>query len=508
VRLKSLSFLLGLLHAGAAPALGLGELSVRSYLGQPLVASVRLLDAGAAARAECFSVAPSEGGITPPPTVRLSVEPRGDQVLLQLRSVEPLYEPVVQFTVIADCDTSLRRDYVLLLDMPPAVSAPQTDSPAASAPAPAAAPPKATRTPRTAAPRASKPAALPVARSARSARAPVARTRAAPPAEPRLVLSGRRLSGTGGFALKLDTTLPDLDRPLPADLTATELSDENTALMRKLAYLEAQLAALQQRNAKLEAQRAQAAAAAPPPAAAARPQWPLYLLLAGLVGGAGVLLLRLRRRETVAPTETLVELLKGTAATPAPVRAESFAAPRPPDAPPPAPSKAAPPPVERMAEVPAPAPVETTEVKDDILDQAEVYMAHGHGELAIHLLQEHLRDAPDESPVPWLLLLDLLHREGDAAGYAAAGAECRRHFNIDVSSPPVSQESGQERGIEAYPHLMERLVEMWRSPDIESFFRDLIYDNRGGTRLGFEPGAYRDILLLRDIAREALPHAA
>jgi hypothetical protein len=502
VRLKTPGFLLGLLYAGSAPALGLGELSVRSYLGQPLVASVRLLDAGAAARAECFSLAPSEGSITAPPAVRLSVEPRGDQALLQLRSAEPLYEPVVQFTVIADCDTSLRRDYVLLLDLPPVVSPPQTDSPAASAPAPAAVPSKAAAAPRAAALGAG-PRSLP---AARSARAPVAR--AAASAEARLVLSGRRLSGTGGFALKLDTTLPDLDRPLPEGLTATELSDENTALIRKLAYLESQLAALQQRNAKLEAQRAQAAAAAPPAAAAARPQWPLYLLLAGLVGGAGVLLLRLRRRESPETSETLEELLKSTAAAPAPVRTESFSAPRPADAHAPAPREAAPPPVERMAEVPAPAAVETTEVKDDILDQAEVYMAHGHGELAIHLLQEHLRDAPDESPVPWLLLLDLLHREGDAAGYAAAGAECRRHFNIDVSSPPVSQESGQERGLEAYPHLMERLVEMWCSPDVDGFFRDLIYDNRGGTRLGFEPGAYRDILLLRDIAREALPHAA
>src|SRR5512143_1217342 len=68
-----------------------------------------------------------------------------------------------------------------------------------------------------------------------------------------------------------------------------------------------------------------------------------------------------------------------------------------------------------------------TEIKEDILDQAEVFMAFGHGDLAIHLLQEHLREAPTESPVPWLLLLDLLHREGDSAGYAAASAECRRY---------------------------------------------------------------------------------
>ena len=148
---------------------------------------------------------------------------------------------------------------------------------------------------------------------------------------------------------------------------------------------------------------------------------------------------------------------------------------------------------------------QTTEVNDDILDQAEVYMAHGHGELAVHLLQEHLRDAPDESPVPWLLLLDLLHREGDTEGYTAASIECRRHFNINLSGHPVSQESDSSHGLEDYPHLLEQAVAVWDTPAVEDFFDELIFDKRGGTRIGFDPGAYRDILLLRAISRANHP---
>ena len=49
---------------------------------------------------------------------------------------------------------------------------------------------------------------------------------------------------------------------------------------------------------------------------------------------------------------------------------------------------------------------------------------------------------------------------------------------------------------------------MWTTPDVNAFFHDLVYDDRGGTRMGFEPGAYRDILLLRAIAQETLPLAA
>ncbi|MDA8260768.1 MAG: hypothetical protein M0Z99_34905, partial [Betaproteobacteria bacterium] len=62
--------------------------------------------------------------------------------------------------------------------------------------------------------------------------------------------------------------------------------------------------------------------------------------------------------------------------------------------------------------------------------------------------------------------------------------------------------------LEAYPHLLEQLVKAWNTPNIDAFFHDLIYDDRGGTRIGFEPSAYRDILLLRAIARDTLPLAA
>jgi hypothetical protein len=143
-----------------------------------------------------------------------------------------------------------------------------------------------------------------------------------------------------------------------------------------------------------------------------------------------------------------------------------------------------------------------TEVKEDILDQAEVFVAHGHANLAIQMLQQHLHQAPTESPVPWLLLLDLLRREGDEAGYAAATLECKRHLNINLAAHPLSQDPDEGHGLENYPHTLEMLYRAWNTPDIDALFNDLIYDQRGGTRLGFEPGAYRDILLLRDIAQQ------
>ncbi len=491
VNLKAVCLLLSLCHVGSATALGLGEIGVRSGLGQPLHVTVRLLGVTPDTTADCFSLDAGADSIAPPLRAKLSLQRAGDATLLHIRTPQPINDPITQFVLSSDCETRLQREYVVLLDPPAqfdAAVASNTPAPAAdTSVAPVAAP-----TPRTARrPQAGKRA--PLAGPA----AVVPRQPAAAAATPRLVLSGRPgTSGNGSLALRLDTALPDLTRPRPENLTATELSDENTALMRKLAHLETQLVELQRRNTELEVRRAKTPVAAP--VSSGQPvQWPLYLLFVGLLAGGGVLATWLRGRGRRSAPAGIPDDMAWPQSDRLPSLAEMTQ------------SAAAPPPApERMSEIAAPPPNESTEVKDDILDQAEVYMAHGHGELAVHLLQEHLREAPTESPVPWLLLLDLLRREGDAAAYAAASTECRRYFNVNLNSHPVSQDSETGLGLEAYPHLLEQLVHKWNSPDIEDFFNDLIHDHRGGTRLGFEPGAYRDILMLRAIAQEVMPIAA
>jgi len=502
VKLKPVCLLLCLCHAGSAAALGLGEISVRSFLGQPLHATVALLDITPAIAADCFSLDASAGSIPPPPRAQLSIEQAGTQTLLHIRTSQPINDPVAQFVLVSSCEARLQRDYVVLLDPPAQVEAvsvrevpavEQTAAAPISAPAPAGShrPHRVKRAP----------AVTATARpSAAAPRQPAAPRHQAATGAPRLVLSGKHRvppAADTPLALRLDTHLPDLTRPRPEKLTATELSDENTALSRKLAHLEAQLVALQQRNAELEARRVATPTMAPPPPK--QPvRWPSYLLAIGFLTGGGLLATWLRRRDgnpTSLASHADAEPWTQPDALPAlgdMTQMPGFMPPTP----------------QRMPEIAPPPHEEGTEVKDDILDQAEVFMAHGHSDLAAHLLQEHLREAPTESPVPWLLLLDLLHRAGDTATYNTASAECRRYFNVDVSNPPISQDLETGVGLESYPHLLEQLVHVWNSPDIEAFFNDLIYDHRGGTRMGFEPGAYRDILLLRAIAQQALPLAA
>ncbi|HQT31791.1 MAG TPA: hypothetical protein PLL61_11315 [Thiobacillus sp.] len=501
---KSVCFLLSLCHAGSVAAFGLGDASVRSYLGQPLHAVVPLFGMTSAITTDCLSVASSPGGISPLPPARMSIEQNGEQALLHLRTTRSVNDPVTQFVLVSDCEAHVEREYALLLDPPAMVEMVSAQS------LPVAQTPDDLSTQQTVIAQEAESASVKPVRSR-----PVKVKRVAPavsranemaspsraakpltapaPSKPRLVLSGQR-SGVGTpLALRLDTTLTAPAQPRAGRLNPVDLSDENTALNHRIAYLEAQLAALQQRNAMLDRSRA-----ATPTAVSAPPKrdsrWLLYVLVAGVLAGVGALLLGLRRR-SAGHAQSAIRL------------DESWEQP---DIADPIPGQGSEPAPLRMAEVSAPPRDDGTELKEDILDQAEVFMAHGHGELAIHLLQEHLRESPTESPVPWLLLLDLLHRAGDTMGYVTASTECRRYFNVNLDGRAFFSEGDNGQGLEAYPHLLEQMVKVWNTPDIGPFFDDLVFDHRGGTRAGFEPGAYRDILLLRSIAHDVSPlkHAA
>jgi hypothetical protein len=483
-----LAFLLSLTAAAPAHALGLGDATVRSHLGEPIEIHIPVLGAAKDIDTACFNLKAGGDGLPGPGAVRIGLIRKGPETLLTISGAQRITEPALGFAVAADCPERLERRYVVLLD-PPSVEPPAA-LPESPTPAAAAAPP-----PRPAAKQPLQPRRATPARIAAARGGALTHPRARPSAAPRLVLSGSRRplvdTRDAALALRLDLDLPDLTRQrTAAPLTPTELSDENTALSRKLAHLQSQLVALERRNRELEArQKARPAESAQPP------RW--QSLIGGavaLLGGGIALAAWLRRRGRAVPSaldDDAWTAITPVAARRAPALEDS---PMEPDAIDFAAPKAAP----SFTEI---EPDAGTEVKEDILDQAEVYVAFGHANLAIHLLQEHLRDAPTESPVPWLLLLDLLNREGLKAEYEATARECQRHFNINLASD-MAAATPAGLGLEAYPHIVTRLQALWGTPEVEPFLHQLLYDNRGGTRLGFEAETYRDIVLLHAIARQ------
>ncbi len=124
----SVLLILGLLNPGIAAALGLGELTLKSFLNEPLVAEVKLLEIGdldpsqirvRLATREDFSRAGVERAyfLT---SLRFEVvgTPAGGAVL-QIRSTDPVREPYLDFIVEARWPTGrLLREYTVLLDPP------------------------------------------------------------------------------------------------------------------------------------------------------------------------------------------------------------------------------------------------------------------------------------------------------------------------------------------------------------------------------------------------------
>ncbi len=137
-----------------------------------------------------------------------------------------------------------------------------------------------------------------------------------------------------------------------------------------------------------------------------------------------------------------------------------------------------------------------------VTDEAQVYADLGRNDQAIELLRSHIDNQIGErsSPAPWLMIFDLYRRTNDRAGYDELAPLFRRHFNGRMPDwENYGHELALDDGLEAFPHLVARIERDWGTPDARKFLEELLYDNRGGSRLGFSLAAYRDILLLLQI---------
>ena len=163
------------------------------------------------------------------------------------------------------------------------------------------------------------------------------------------------------------------------------------------------------------------------------------------------------------------------------------------------------PPVSR-AEMPSPvAPrdaVDALAVSElsHVTEEARVFMALGHNDRAIEVLQDHIRRLPRSMPAAWLMLLDLYHREGNRTEFRKLADTFHTHFN--VRAPLWEEWTGEHSlagGIEDFPGIEQKIVALWRQPECRPYLERLLYDNREGRRNGFPLATYSDILLLLQV---------
>ncbi|HUW50754.1 MAG TPA: hypothetical protein VMV75_07035 [Sulfuricella sp.] len=111
--------LLPLLATSNAPAIGLGSMALKSWLGEPFRASIPVvLDGGETLDASCLrSRVPDSGNSLPQLTkMRLTVEKINGQLQILIRTDGPVNDPAFLLGLSIGCGHNLERDFPVLLD--------------------------------------------------------------------------------------------------------------------------------------------------------------------------------------------------------------------------------------------------------------------------------------------------------------------------------------------------------------------------------------------------------
>ena len=531
---------------GSALALGLGNIDVKSHLGQPLRATIKIQGASELKGDGCFKLigdANLENAITSANFKLSNIV--NDEALLTVSTSQIISEPITSMAVMATCDANVRRDYTLLLDPPTSVETKNSAdeestffSESSIKPIVSSEPMLETTEPQTI--KAHKSTGKTVKAKARTAKksnknsvpstgfnaenTTIDKTNAT--AERKTITKTMTVNKTstphlsvssGEMVMSRSIESPNLllDKQLhfspqsSPEAYAPEIAvqDEVTVMNNRLAHMQQQISTLQQRNAALEAaSKLNTQAAKQDKPADKQLPWLIYLAGAGLLAGtyfAANWWWRRRQMQqlndaetdwiTVEHEATMPEVNTNLSAEGTNANDGFFDSKNTQNL-----ASDSGHSLEKMITV-----IEEFSADQNILDHADVFLSHGRTSLAIQLLQNHLLDYPKQSVTIWLFLLDLLAKENMQAAYEQTTLECKEHFNIRIADF-TNDEASEKLSFEDFPRLHAALQEIWCTPAAVTFLDDLIYNSRLESRVGFEKSVIEELLILKNIANESI----
>lgn len=527
-------------------ALGLGDINLKSNLGEPLAASVAITDIDGTPDASCFSVI--DNSDTPAfKKASIALKNVSGSYQLVITTHDVIAEPVINLQVSINCDPNyLKREYVLLLD-PVALASTEpvtaTEQKTATDNQPVAAEKpqrtkiksqvqgavntepsgenlssnkrerkvsikkKSSSDQKLMEAYTGKPSANTTLEPARGAQTTKTLTTTD---NPRLIISGKDASQTGesrmpNLSLRLETQL-DLARvDTDVPLSNTDALDELTVMTNRLAHLEKHIISLQEQNKKLQthAEKTKLSGILPEHLANWLPSLPIGLGIIAILSAVlwlrrKIVIKRLLNEEAEwfnadkmgsqgkqAEENSLnsdAVIFDEVGAT---LKLDSDELPNTSQA--------------SFFTYPNAYTVSDNDLSESVLDHAEVFLAHDRPAMAIQLLQNHLSDAPAESPEIWLKLITLLATEGSEEEYEHAVSACKKFFNIKLPNFKEATTSDNST-IEDYPHILVRLQEVWGSEFAVEFLNDLIYNRQSQPREGFGRNTFSELFLLKQIA--------
>lgn len=112
-------------YSNISLALGIGEITIKSHLGEPLSAEINITDVDKTPDSNCFSVTDlSLPPASAKPVITIRHHKQHDHsYLLTIRTHAAITEPILNLHLLHNCDPNISREYVVLLDPPQHIAA-------------------------------------------------------------------------------------------------------------------------------------------------------------------------------------------------------------------------------------------------------------------------------------------------------------------------------------------------------------------------------------------------
>lgn len=115
--------------------------------------------------------------------------------------------------------------------------------------------------------------------------------------------------------------------------------------------------------------------------------------------------------------------------------------------------------------------------------------------------QNALKNRPN-SPGAWLHLMQNFRQQNDYFHFESLRAEIKKFFNIRLQAWDET-EAPQAQSIADFPHVQQKILELWHSEEISTFIERLLLNSRLSAREGFDPTLYQHLENLLALAKDA-----
>lgn len=146
----------------------------------------------------------------------------------------------------------------------------------------------------------------------------------------------------------------------------------------------------------------------------------------------------------------------------------------------------------------------TAQALFDVQEQAEFYASIGENDQAIEILQSHIAQHQNSSPLAYIELLQLLYRLSRTEAFEQVREQFQTHFNVKVPEFLGFSRKGHDLW-SGHPEVLSKIEALWPTDEVQNLLRNLIVRKPsaeyGESDVRFDLSAFDDLLMLYNVAQ-------